>query len=138
MTLEAFIFLGLFQTALSAIVAIVSLFNFRKRDKSIVLVGLAFLISFIINLTSFVLGKLQLSEYVNTPQLIYLLANFGLLTLLYKRVLSKKGSGVFLFVFVSFALFAILNSVYVQKQAINSFSYVFQSLVIIIYAVIYF
>jgi len=137
-TLEGFLKIVLLQTALSAIVAVVCFYKYNKRQTYIRLIGFVFLIGFLANAVAMILKPLGLNRFINVPQNIYLVTNFCLLSAVYFLVLKKRASKLFVFVAVAFVILALLNGFYLQKSTINSYTNVIQSLVIIIYAVIYF
>jgi hypothetical protein len=137
-TLEGFLKIVLFQTALSAIVAVVCFYKYSKRHTYIRLIGFVFLIGFLANVAAAVLKSMGLNRLINVPQNIYLVTNFCLLSAVYFHILKKKAFKWFVSVAIAFVILALLNGFYLQKAGINSYTNVIQSLVIIVYSVIYF
>lgn len=138
MSLETFLLLANIQTTLSAVVAILCLYKFKSREIHIRLIGFSFLIAFIANVATVAMAKLQWREFHNTPTIFYVISNFFLLTAAYYHLLGRKKKMVFILIAVVFLITAVLNSYLYQKSSLNSYSYVFQAIVIIVYTILYF
>jgi hypothetical protein len=137
MTLEQFINIVYVQTALSAVVAAVALYRFRERDIVIRLIGLAFLIGAVLNISPFAFVHLGLRAYNNFPPIIFIISYFSLVTWIYRSQFRNKGVHWILLIF-TFIMIVIINSLFYQKTSINSVSYIVLSIVVIIYAILFF
>ena len=69
---------------------------------------------------------------------LYYIVLAPIVNLLYYFAFQKKYSAVFIGVGFASFLFTILNILFIQKQAINSYSYILLSTIIIVYAILYF
>jgi hypothetical protein len=90
-TLTQFLNIVFVQTALSAMVALVSFYRYNERVTAIKLIGLAFLIGAVLNLTPLVLIKMGLNGYTNICGIAFAISSFSFITLLYREQFQKAG-----------------------------------------------
>jgi len=138
MTIEIYLFLAVAQTILSAFVAILSLIRYRSRSLIVKLIGWIFLASFLANMASwFVIGT-TLRVFVNASYPISLIISLGLYSIIYYNLLHKKNRAGFVLAAGIFTIFALINLFFIQKTAPNSYSYLLNSAIIIVYCLLYF
>jgi hypothetical protein len=137
MTIEQFINIVFVQSALSAVVAIVCFYRYKERGIVIRLIGYAFLIGSICNMSPFAFVHLGLNRYNNISSIIFIIFYFTLVTLLYRSQFKNKGIHWMIFIVV-FILIVIVNSIFFQKTSINSFSYIVLSITILVYTIAFF
>jgi hypothetical protein len=139
MSLEKFLLLAHAQTALSALVAIVSFVKFKSRDTIIKLIGLVFLTSFIANISSLILINInEVRQYVNIPYVVYVLLSFVLLSKVYHLTLRYIDIKWFVVIAVILISFSLFNLFFIQKTNPNSYANIFHSGVLIVYSLLYF
>jgi hypothetical protein len=138
-TLQAYLNTFYLQTTLSGIVAIISFYKFKRREKYIKLIGLSFLFGFLANILSLVISNFKsLNGFINIPHVLYFVSNFAFLTLAYYYVFGKRGGKWLVAATSIFLPFTLANILYFQKASINSYSNVLLSVIIIIYCIVYF
>ena len=138
MTIEIYLSLAVAQTILSAIVAILSLIRYRSRSLIVKLIGWIFLASFLANMASWFLIGTTLRVFVNASYPISLIISLGLYSIVYYDLLHKKNRGWFVLAASIFTIFALINLFFIQKTAPNSYSYLLNSAIIIVYCLLYF
>jgi hypothetical protein len=138
MTIEIYLSLAAAQTILSAIVAILSLIRYRSRSLIVKLIGWIFLASFLANMASWFLIGTTFRVFVNASYPISLIISLGLYSIIYYDLLHKKNRGLFVLAAGIFTIFALVNLFFIQKTAPNSYSYLLDSAIIIIYCLLYF
>jgi hypothetical protein len=138
MTLETLNILLYTQTALSALIAILSFKNFKDREHYIKLIGLLFLLSFLANTIAFSLYHSAFRKYINIPQSGYDMASLGIISLIFYHATNKRFGKFFLTITVFFLIFSLFNSLLLQKDGINSHNKFLSSFIITCYCVFYF
>lgn len=138
MTLEKFLLLAHIQTVLSAIIAFLSLIKFKSRNQVVRLIGLVFLASFLANVSSFAFRFIQLRAFVNTPTVVYLIVSFIILSRLYYITLKSVHGRWFVLIAIIFVSFTLINAFFIQKITSNSYSNIFNAMVLLIYCLLYF
>lgn len=139
MSLETYLLLAHTQTALSALVAIVSFVKFKSRDTIIKLIGLVFLTSFIANMSALAIINIPaISTYVNIPYVVYVLLSFVLLSKVYQLTLRYIDIKWFVTIAVILISFSLYNLFFIQKTTPNSYANIFHSAVLIVYSLLYF
>jgi hypothetical protein len=138
MTIEIYLFLAVAQTILSAVVAILSLIRYRSRSLIVKLIGWVFLASFLANMASWFLIRTALRVFVNASYPISIIISLGLYSIIYYHLLHKRNRGWFVLAASIFTIFALINLFFIQKTAPNSYSYLLNSAIIIIYCLLYF
>lgn len=138
MTLETFLAIAHFNTSLSPVVAGIALYHFKKRNILVKLLGLDFLLGFLTNITALLFWRGGHFKYVNLPMSLYFLSNFSILSALYFYALKKQGLNWFVLAVITCLIFGIVNICFIQKTSVNSYSFVLQSFIIVMYALIYF
>jgi hypothetical protein len=138
-SLEKYLLLAHTQTALSALVAIVSFVKFKSRNTIIKLIGLVFLTSFIANISALVFINIAvLRQYVNIPYVIYVLLSFVLLSKVYHLTLRHVDLKWFVTIAVILISFSLYNLFFIQKTNPNSYANIFHSAILIVYSLLYF
>jgi hypothetical protein len=138
-SLEKFLFLAHTQTALSALVAIVSFIKFKSRDTIIKLIGLIFLTSFIANISALVIINIPaVRPYVNIPYVVYVLVSFILLSKIYHLTLHYVDIKWFVVIAIILISFSLYNLFFIQKTTPNSYANIFHSGILIVYSLLYF
>jgi hypothetical protein len=138
MTLETLTYIAHTQTALSAIVAFFALIKFNSRDIYIRLIGLAYLLGFLGNISGLLLHSIGLNLYVNIPQSIYQLMIIGVISCLYYQALNKRYGKWFLIIALCSTTFALISLLFIQKHFISSYHNLLDSFIIIGYCIFYF
>ena len=126
------------QTVLSAIVAIGALIRYRSRSLIVKLIGFVFLASFSANMASWLMVGTALRIFVNSTYPLSLIITVSLYSRIYYDLLHKKNRGWFVLVACVFAVFALVNILFIQKTAPNSYTYFFHSAIMITYCLLYF
>lgn len=140
MSISTVYYLSIFlQTALSAFVAILAFYNFSKRKYYIKLIGLTFIIGFIVNTSAWLLFKYSKSSYwINPPQSLYFIINFIIITLIFRDRQDGRLKFFFMIMMSVFMIFSVINLFFIQKTQINSYTNSLESLIIIIYCILFF
>jgi hypothetical protein len=138
MTIQIYLYSAIAQTVLSAIVAIGALIRYRSRSLIVKLIGFVFLASFLANMASWLMVGTDLRIFVNTTYPISLIITIALYSRIYYDLLHKKNSGLFVLVACAFAVFALVNILFIQKRAPNSYTYFFHSAIMIPFCLLYF
>jgi len=138
MTLEFLMLLGKIQMALSVVIAVLCLYRFKSREKYIRLIGYPFIVGFLCNAAGLLLGKYQLRAFYNVPNFVYVISAFCLFSAAYYHLLNRKYKSLFIALTIGFLAVALLNFFLYQKNSMNSYTYVGEAIVIIIYAILYF
>jgi hypothetical protein len=138
MTIQIYLYLAIAQTVLSAIVAIAALIRYRSRSLIVKLIGFVFLASFLANMASWIIVRTPLRIFINISYPISLIVTVGLYSRIYYDLLHKKNRGWFVLIVGVFAVFAIVNILFIQKLAPNSYTYLFHAAIIITYCLLYF
>ena len=143
MTFEIFYRLALTQTYLSAVLAVLCLYRYKSRSVWIRLIGFTFLLGFIADQAVLILGKLHLNgykvnAYYNIPPVIWSLCNIPLLAAAYYFLMDKKYKLLFILAAGLSAIVTSSNVLLYQKGAFNSYSIVFQAMIVIDFCVVYF
>jgi len=136
-TLDHFLAIVFIQTTLSAIVFLVCMYHYRKREKYIKLIGFIFLVGFLANVAAFIFRNVGLQKIINTPQTFYMITNITLVTIIYFKLFRRKPLD-WLWIAVPFFLLAVANTAFIQKDKINTITLVIQSFIILIYTLVYF
>jgi len=138
MSFEILNFTASLQTALSAIVSAFALIKFSSRSLYIKLIGLAFLLSFTANACAFLLFWLGLKSLMNVPQTFYDSIIICVISLIFYNALGKRFGKMFLIVTAFYLLFALVNFLFLQKHAINSYNKFLSSFIVISYCIMFF
>lgn len=138
MTIENYTTLAHTQTALSATIAILCWIKFKCRTQVIRLIGLVFLSSFLVNMTALAFHKFGLNEFVNTSYPAFLIISFILLSKVYYVSLRTIHARWFVLSAVIFISFSFVNLFFIQKLALNSYTNIFYSFIVILYCLLYF
>jgi hypothetical protein len=138
MTIQIYLYLAVAQTVLSAIVAIGALIRYRSRSLIVRLIGFVFLASFLANVASWLMVGTALRIFVNSTYPISLIVTVALYSRIYYVLLHKKNRGWFVLIAGIFAFFALINILFIQKTAPNSYTYFFHSAIMITYCLLYF
>jgi len=123
---------------LSALVPLLGLIKFRALSFELKILGLLVAISFLCDAASLYLKPLFniSTNYAGTS---YRLAEFILLLAIYYRMLHGRSKvGLFISLGLIFVLLFFINLLYIQKDAINSYTKVYTSLVFIFFSILYF
>lgn len=135
MTLETFLLISRSQTALIGLGFLIVLIRLRNRQKYVQFLGLFFLLSI---LSDFGTEIFKLFDILNYPSNVYIILSLPALTLIYFYALGKIHRRIFTLTNIIFIIFGIVNLLFFQKSAINSYTNALLSLIIIIYCVYYF
>ena len=138
MTIQVYLYLTIAQTVLLAVVAIGALIRYRSRSLIVKLIGFVFLTGFLANMASWLMVGTALRIFVNSTYPISLIITVALYSRIYYELLHKKNRGLFVLVACVFAVFALVNILFIQKTAPNSYTYFFHSAIMITYCLLYF
>ncbi|HET6543265.1 MAG TPA: hypothetical protein VFG46_22415 [Chryseolinea sp.] len=138
MTIQIYLYLAVAQTVLSAIVAFGALIRYRSRSFIVKLIGFVFLTSFLANMAAWLMVGTALRIFVNSTYPVSLIITIGLYSRIYYDLLHKKNRGWFVLVACVFAVFALVNILFIQKTTPNSYTYLFHSAIMITYCLLYF
>ena len=138
MTIQIYLYLTIAQTVLLAIVAIGALIRYRSRSLIVKLIGFVFLTGFLANMASWLMVGTALRIFVNSTYPISLIITVALYSRIYYDLLHKKNRGWFVLIACVFAVFALVNILFIQKTAPNSYTYFFHSAIMITYCLLYF
>ena len=138
MTIQIYLYLTIAQTVLPAIVAIGALIRYRSRSLIVKLIGFVFLTGFLANMASWLMVGTALRIFVNSTYPISLIITVALYSRIYYDLLHKKNRGWFVLIACVFAVFALVNILFIQKTAPNSYTYFFHSAIMITYCLLYF
>lgn len=138
MTIQVYLYLTIAQTVLLAVVAIGALIRYRSRSLIVKLIGFVFLTGFLANMASWLMVGTALRIFVNSTYPISLIITVALYSRIYYELLHKKNRGWFVLVACVFAVFALVNILFIQKTAPNSYTYFFHSAIMITYCLLYF
>jgi hypothetical protein len=138
MTLEILNIFLYTQTALSAVIVFLAFRNFKSRENYVRLIGLVFLLGFLANTTAFILYHSGLRKFINVPQSSYDIAVLCTISLLYYAALQKRYGKWFLLVTACFLIFSLVNFIFLQKDAINSYNKFLSSFIVLCYCIFYF
>ena len=138
MTIQIYLYLTIAQTVLLAIVAIGALIRYRSRSLIVKLIGFVFLTGFLANMASWLMVGTALRIFVNSTYPISLIITVALYSRIYYDLLHKKNRRWFVLVACVFAVFALVNILFIQKTAPNSYTYFFHSAIMITYCLLYF
>jgi len=136
MSLQRFLLIADFQTFLFAIGAILSFIKPRARQYYIILLGFTLITSVAGDFSSVLLKTLKLN--VNYAPTLYCIAVFPIISGIYYNALGRQHKKIFIWASILFVLFAIRNMLFVQQTAINSYTLILESIVVIIYSLYYF
>jgi hypothetical protein len=137
MSLEFFLGLAHFDTALSAMLAIFCFYNYSKQDDYIKLIGLLQLAVFICNLSSYLLVRFKLG-YSNIPASIYEFILILIVSKLYNDRTSFLYRRYFNTIVLLYFIIGLLNMLFIQKESITSYNKLISSIIIICYTVFFF
>jgi hypothetical protein len=134
MSLRTFLLIAEIQIALFAIGAILSFIKIKSKQQYIVLLGFALAASVTADFTVFFLHGMTR----NYAASIYNMIAFSIISAIYYHAVGKQNKKVFTTLSVVFVLFALVNVLFIQRSSINSYTLIFQSIVIICYSLYYF
>jgi hypothetical protein len=135
MSLQRFLLIADIQTLLFAVGAILSFIKPRARQFYILLLGSALVASVAGNFSSVLMKTLGLN--VNYGPTTYYIISLPIISSVYYHAIGKHRP-IFIFLSVAYVLFATTNLLFIQKTSINSYSLIFQAIVVILYALYYF
>jgi ABC-type uncharacterized transport system fused permease/ATPase subunit len=138
MTLDIFLLTFFIQTALSFTVSATSFYQYGRRDQYIKLIGLLFLLSFLANGGAYVMFHVGLRKFTNIPQSAYDFIGLVIVSLVFYTAMNKRFKKFFLTVTFLFLIVALSNSLFFQKEGINSYNKFLSSFIITCYCVFYF
>jgi hypothetical protein len=136
MTFHLFVVIGNWVYFLSGLGLLITLIRIRRRRQEIKILG----IYFVASLLSLFLTKLLYSLGIspNYAATAYLLAVFPVISFIYYLAFDKRYGNVLMTVALCFEAFGIINVLLVQRGAINSYTYIVISLIMIVYGLSYF
>lgn len=137
MTIELSLKIIYLHTILSAVIAGVSFFKFKKRTTSTRLIGLLFFCSFLSNTATYVF-VMVLSRNGNIFIGIYGLILILIITALFNFNTHKKYATWFAVIALAFLVPASINLLFIQKSDGFSYNLLAASFVIIAYCLFYF
>lgn len=143
MTLDHFLLITNIQTGLLFLVALASLYNFKKRSKTTKLLGFLYLSGFLIQIFSLTVQYVNFTAIPNGAlrNLAGSAYDFFLVILgssIYLASFNKKYQTQIIVVIVSFCLFGFANLLFFQKTTNASYNHLLTSVILIGYTVIYF
>jgi hypothetical protein len=138
MTLNTYLTLFFFETILSATIAVLAFYRFRKRQKLIRLVGLLFLTGFLCNCLAYFFAAYQFKRLINIPGSVYEFALIIIISALFNQAVGSRYKTVFKVIAIVYIAVALTNLLYIQKEAITSYNKMLSSAIIIGYAITYF
>jgi hypothetical protein len=138
MSLESYLILAHSDTALLALISALSFIRLNQRAHEVKLIGLIGLVGFLSNGLSFLFAKYRLTPFINIPGSIYDLLLVVFTSMLYNNQTSRKYKTFFTVVPCLYVLLGLLNLIFFQKEEIASYTKLGGSMIIIIYAVVYF
>jgi hypothetical protein len=134
MTLKTFLLSANIQMIVFGVGALFSFLKYNSRQRYIMLLGLSLVASVTADFSAFILtGKTR-----NHASSAYYILVFPLISAIFYHVTGKKNKRTFVFTSVSITVIAIINVLFIQKTAINSYTLIIQSIVIICYCLYYF
>jgi len=137
MTLIQFLIIAAIGTVLSLIGLIVIVINYKSREPYIKLLGLL-LGSWVLSLV----GTFTLREVFglnpNYSATVTMIVDLPLITLIYHRALNKKVQFITVLVWVVYLAFGLANVLFLQQDAINSYTMTLRSIVLIGYTLYFF
>jgi len=134
MSIEKFLLIARIQMILFAIGAILSLIKVKSKQQYIMLLGFALLASVTADFTvPFLKGSTR-----NYAGSLYNMIGLPLISGIYYNAVGKRHANVFKFLSVLFVLFALMNVLFFQKISINSYTLIFESIIVISYSLYYF
>jgi hypothetical protein len=136
MTLEVYFLTLKAQTILSALVAVMTIIAFRRRQIEVKLIGLTFCVSFLTDLLLYILPLR--GKQVNIPSSIYNMIAFVTLSVLYDTALRGRYRKQFAVIGVLYLLFALANLLFIQKKDISTYSYTASAIIFLFYSILYF
>ena len=136
MTLGSFMFIAKLQMSIFAICALLSLIKYRTRDLYIKILGFALVFSVAADLSAGILHDLKIS--VNYGSSIYRLGAFPLISLLYFYALGRRLAKFFIIINIIYFIFGATNLLFIQKSAINTYTLILNSILVIIFSLYYF
>jgi hypothetical protein len=138
MSEKTYFFIFYLQTFLSALITVVSFYNFSQRTTLIKLIGVLFAASFICNLAGYLLLVIRAGELVNIPGSLYDCIVVIIGCSIYNHVTKSKYKNVFLSVVVIFLLIALTNLVFLQQLSNASYNKFIGSFILIGFSIYYF
>lgn len=137
MSVKTYFYILYLQTFLSGLIALLALYKFKQRDFVIKLIGILYLLSFICNITAYIIWKTW-NDWINFPGSIYDIGFVVICAIIFNHVFERKYERTFLVLIVTYLSGALVNLIFFQQLEINSFSKFFGSLLVIVFAVTYF
>jgi hypothetical protein len=132
MTLESYLVVVYVQAALSGIIALMCFYKFNARENVVKLIGLLFSLSFLSTMSTLNFG------YGNITGSVYFLLSVIIAGWIYNQATGRKYATLLLATSIIFVGFAVINLLFIQKNANNSYSKMAGSFIIILYCVFYF
>jgi len=135
MSLEKFLLIADIQIFLFAIGSVLALVKFKVRQYYIVLLGFSLIASVGGDMISGLLKGIANPNYGATA---YYIIIFPIISAIFYQAVGKRYRDIFLFLSVTMVLFALINVLFIQKEKINSYTLIAQSIIIICYSLYYF
>lgn len=143
MTLQHFLIITVFQTAMLGLVALVSLVHRRKRHPTTQLLGYLYLAGFSIQIFGFTIQYFNFTPIPNGTlrNLAGSSYDFFLMilgSLFYYESFNKRYKIPIVGSVIVYCIFAVSNLIFFQQTSTASYNHLFASVIIICFALIYF
>jgi hypothetical protein len=133
-TLDVYYLTFYIDTTLLALLVFGAFYRYRRRSRSVKLLGWVFLLSFLANVLSYLLiGALR-----NVPGTVFDFAMMFFIGWLYNNETGGKHRNYLIVCTIIYFIFGIYNVFYVQPLTISSYNKLFASFLIISYTVMFF
>ncbi|MEO7989040.1 MAG: hypothetical protein ABI663_05825 [Chryseolinea sp.] len=142
MTFKQFDFIAQIQIGFYIVATVFSFVRFHHREAYIKLIGLYCAASAVADLSSLLFYFLKLNHVVsinvNYAASVFHILALPLLSMVYYITLGKSQKKQLVSITVIYSLVGITNLLFIQKETINSYTLILQSIIIIGYCVYYF
>lgn len=136
MSFEAFIKIAEVMNIMAAFAAIICFFRFRSRDLYIRVLGFFFVVFFAQDRMGGILYSLKINP--NIAASVGNIISFPLVAWIYFLETGRQYKERYIAVVSAYVIFGIANLLYIQGDAINSYTFVFRSVCTIVFALYYF
>ncbi|HEY0743627.1 MAG TPA: hypothetical protein VGD40_19305 [Chryseosolibacter sp.] len=138
MSLEVIFTFFYVQTFLSALIAGFAFYNYRRRDRLMVLVGLLFTFSFLLNVAQLVAYKFGQNVLMNRIGGLYDCVFLVMAGIMFDHATQKKFRTPIAIVTGFFLLLWVFNMLILQKTAVTSITKLACDIIVVVYCVSFF
>jgi hypothetical protein len=134
--LAQFLIIANIQTVLTLIGIILILTRYKAKQSDIKLLGIYLIASFVGSVTALIAPMFGVSSNYVSVALNFI--DLPLIVFVFIKATCKRPRTIDLIVITGYCAFVAVNTLFIQRDAINSYTFVLKSIIVIIYSLHYF